>query len=150
MITTATEQELDQALSLINKRYDNNILIGKNVRISSKRVRFTLRTVSSKAPGHSRTASGKRMPCACWHVHGEFFDVLFQIRPDIFVISGSMHHVDTVRTPITKLEGNWIDYSVGRSVDRVHNTFSDVMASKACDCGPDLARLARRQMTGTI
>ena len=119
MLTNATESQLDQALIQVNKLYDNNIQFNNFQYQSTNRIRFTLRVKSSKGPGHRVTQTGKRLINACWHVHGHFFDILFDIDPGIWIKSG--------RDKITVDQGDWKDKNIGSIMDPLY-------FSQACDC----------------
>lgn len=104
MTTNATINELHQALRLINLNYDGNISFETLKQVSSKRISFTLRAKSGLI-GARKSASGRNMPKASWHVHGELFDTLFKINPTIFIIS--------LGKKITITGGNWQDQKIG-------------------------------------
>lgn len=114
-----TQNDLKQALNEVNKKYNNNIEFETLEPISSKSMKFTLRVKSSKAPGHRRGFSGRRMAKACWHVHGNFFEEIFKINPSSYIRSLDLK--------ITKDYGNWQDRNVGSQVQ-------PLMFSEACDC----------------
>lgn len=104
MYTNATFRQLNEALEVINRNYDGNISFKDIATVSSKRNKFTLKAVSGK-PGSRYSHSGRKLPCASWHVHGEFFDALFAIDPNIYVLS--------MGKKITKDHGNWEDRNIG-------------------------------------
>lgn len=125
MQTNATISELNQALDLVNKRYNNNIIFrwpGPE-QISRNRTKFTLTVKDSRGPGSRVSASvyqnRRRVKAACWHVHGHFFDGLFSINPDLFVRSAGRK--------ITREAGNWYDWNIGSQMYPVY-------FSEACDC----------------
>jgi hypothetical protein len=115
MITNATTQELYRALSMVNEKYDNNIIF-KNIQPKGHKIQFTLSVKDSKNAGGRRNARGKRVAAACWHVHGDFFDNLFKINPEIIIKTGLKK--------ITKESGNWEDWKLGEYF----------MYSQACEC----------------
>jgi hypothetical protein len=116
-----TMEDMLTALVMVNRKYEGNILF-RHLDHSGKRLSFTLKVKDSKAPGHGRGHSGNRTASCCWHVHGHFFEELFNVRPEAVVYSS--------RTGkwITKDGGNWEDYQVG-------SMMSPKRASQACDCG---------------
>jgi hypothetical protein len=116
-----TMDDLDKALDIVNKKYAGNVRF-YDVGTRGKRILFRLKTNNSKGPGVSRAASGKRTGSGCWHVHGDFFDALFQVNPEAEVSTGR------VDGKITKDFGNWQDWNVGSQVNYLE-------ASEACDCG---------------
>jgi hypothetical protein len=104
MKTNATLNELEQALAVINKKYTGNISLFDAGRVSKNRTKFRLSAVSG-LNGARISHSGKNIPFASWHVHGEFFEALFAIREDIIIYS--------LGKKITKDGGNWEDYNIG-------------------------------------
>jgi hypothetical protein len=122
MITTASINTLTTALAMVNDQYDGNIIFREVKQISAKRVQFTLRTKNSRAPGSRLNFQLKRhLPCACWHVHGNFFEAVLKLDSSALIISGG-------KMRITKDGGNWTDYQIG-------SMFQPTMASEACECG---------------
>jgi hypothetical protein len=104
MTTNATISELNQALKVINAKYAGNISFNRIEQKTAGRVIFTLQAKSGQ-PGARYSFSGRRLPKASWHVHGEFFDALFSIRPTIFVRS--------LGKKIDVNNGNWEDKEIG-------------------------------------
>ncbi len=125
MKTNATQNELQTALDRINQQYENNIIFNNFEQKTSKVISFTLRVKDAKCPGHrlgmSTTSKGnhRRLINACWHVHGELFDALFDLNPHIYVRAGDKK--------ITKDFGNWEDRNIG-------SNYQPMYFSEACDC----------------
>jgi hypothetical protein len=129
MITNATRDQLEKALTEVNSKYGGNVKWNREPEPEGKRYRFTLRVISSKGPGHSRGllykgfnegfGLGKRLPSACWHVHGDFFDALL-VNDGIYIISRGNR--------IDKDGGNWNDFNCGSQMYPVY-------AASKCDCG---------------
>lgn len=122
--THCTQQDLQKALDIINKKYQDNIKFNPD---SNGPTRFTLR-VNGKGPGAGYGtgyfmgldwAKKRRTGGACWHVHGDFFDALFTVAPDAIVYSRGNR--------ITKDQGNWEDYNVGSMLYPAY-------ASQCCEC----------------
>ena len=88
MITNATTDQLRQALDEVNKLYDGNVIFNRQPEPVGSRIRFTLRVKDSKKPGDRRSHQGRRMSSACWHVHRDFFDELFKVNPESYVVAG--------------------------------------------------------------
>jgi len=113
-----TIQDLEQTLRLVNKIYDNNVTFNR-LEQYGKRVRFTLRVKDSKGKGARRGHTGRRLINACWHVHGDFFDILFKINPRAVIRSAGRE--------ITKDYGNWEDWNIGSIINPLYY-------SEACEC----------------
>ena len=124
-----TVEQMERALSLVNKEFDNNIEWNR-FDIVGLTIHFTLKCKDSSKSGHrlgqSLTSKGNRrkMVSACWHVHGQFFDSLIC----------EVNQKATVKSLDKKLffngqdvENNWKDWNIG-------SKFSPLMASEACDC----------------
>lgn len=114
-----TIEQLEKALELTNKQYDNNIIWNRSPEYRGKHLIFTLKVKDSKGKGARRGFSGKRLAHACWHVHGDFFDNLFEINPKAVVIATGEE--------ITKNYGNWQDRNIGSQACPLY-------FSQACDC----------------
>lgn len=121
-------QDLNEALAIVNKQYQGNVTWNREPEQNGRLVRFTLRVKNSKGPGHRLSfprafQGGKqhRMVSACWHVHGHFFEALFQVNPNAVVMTGSD------RKRITADSGNWQDRKVG---SRAY----PMMFSELCEC----------------
>jgi hypothetical protein len=133
-----TQEDLQAALVAVNSdhRYAGNIRF-KTMETKGRRISFTLTVVSSTigtgkakvtAPGVSMSPDGKRrIAAACWHVHGDFFDALFNLCPGAEVYSsGSLANPKTGKW-INKDGGNWQDWNKG-------SMMNPVPASKCCNC----------------
>lgn len=126
MITNATVEELNRALFVCNQMiYDNNVEFNRLEQVSRNRVAFTLKVKDSHKKGarlsQSVTSKGNRRHLinACWHVHGDLFDCLFAINPDIFIIACGKK--------ITRKSGNWEDRNIG-------SLMNPLAYSDACEC----------------
>lgn len=119
-------KHLKDALALVNKKYEGNITFN-NFTLNNKngQIQFTLKCVSSKGPGHSRSFRGysgelkQRLVSCCWHVHGDFFDALLEINPDAVIIARGKK--------IDKTGGNWQNWNAGGMINPIG-------ASEKCDC----------------
>ncbi|HEU04028.1 MAG TPA: hypothetical protein ENH95_02765 [Nitrosopumilus sp.] len=112
---------LETALREVNKLkpYNGNIIFNRHPEPVGKRFRFTLRVKDSRNGGARRGFDGKRMVSACWHVHGHFFECLFKVVPDAFIITG--------KHSITAILGNWVDQNIGSMIKPLYH-------SEACEC----------------
>lgn len=120
--------ELEQALVEVNKKYDNNIVF-REIFNKGKNVSATLYTKDTQKAGHRvgfvRTSRGNRrkLPSACWHVHGDLFDAILKINENV-VIKSSFRQEPII---IDKNGGNWQDWNIGSNFDPLY-------FSEACDC----------------
>lgn len=122
MVTNASSETLRAALARVNEKYAQNITFRDVKQISKNRIQFTLRSVNSRASGAGMSYSGRRMPTACWHAHGDFFEALFAVDPLAWVRSrGRMINVE---------HGNWEDRNVGSQIHPLAH-------SESCGCGQD-------------
>jgi len=114
------DHDLLCALALVNQRYKENIWFKS---FTSKRngVDFTLSVKDSRAPGHRRGRSGRRIAAACWHVHGHFFEALLHLVPEASIRSSML------KVKIDKNGGNWQDKNIG-------SIAKPLLYSEACDC----------------
>lgn len=108
---------MEAALAIVNGKYAGNITWKRFD--DGKTINFTLTVKRSKDPGGRRSREGRRIAAACWHVHGDFLDALFQVCPDAVIVS--------MGKKITKEAGNWEDRNIG-------SAYSPFMYSEACDC----------------
>jgi hypothetical protein len=118
IIKNAAPIDLEEALSRVNLKYGNNIVWNRKPEPIGRRFRCTLRVISSRGPGHRIGFTGRHLISACWHVHGDFFDALFDINPNIVIVSRGKE--------ITRAT-NWEDYNVG-------SLLYPMYASEACEC----------------
>lgn len=118
MKTNASIYELNQALNYVNQKFDDNIKF-KAITPIGKKVQFTLTVHDSKNPGSRRSAKGRRIAAACWHVHGYFFEYLFNNFDNITISAGKKVMKDN--------SDNWQDWQIG-------NNYRPLMYSEACEC----------------
>lgn len=116
--------DLLRALETVNEQFDQNITFKRWPEAMGRRWRFTLRAIDSKGKGGRLSApmggNQRRIgQAACWHVHGYFFDALFNVKPDASIVSGGQ--------VITKEHGNWVDRNIGSMI-------YPFMYSEACKC----------------
>jgi hypothetical protein len=112
-------KNVQDALAKTNEKYDNNIIFNR-LESTGRGVKFTLTVRNSKKAGARRGISGRRIAAACWHVHGDLFDALINIQPEVIIRTSSTHHID-------KDGGNWQDRNIG-------SMMQPMMFSKACEC----------------
>lgn len=118
----ASAAEMEAALRETNKEFDDNVEF-KRFDITRNFINFTLKVKNSSGPGARRSTWNRhKMISACWHVHGTFFDKLFEIAPDARITT-SMGG----RREITRFHGNWEDANIGSQVRPCY-------ASEACEC----------------
>ena len=127
VVKNITSQQLDEAMTELNTLYDNNIKFNDRKVINNKgtRHRFTIRVNDSRGTGskhgHHTNKNGeyRRTTSACWHTHGDLFDILFKINDKCEVRSGGKL--------ITIDEGNWEDRNIGSIMAPMYH-------SEACEC----------------
>jgi len=119
MKTSATIKQLNEALNFVNKQFDDNIKFKTLEQFSKNRVSFTLTVKDSSKLGAKRSAEGRRIAAACWHVHGYLFKYLFSTYPDI--------KISTLGKTMYSNSDNWQDQNVG-------SNFRPEMFSEACEC----------------
>lgn len=114
IVKNATREDLEKALELTNAVFQSNVTF-KRLEKTGRRYLVTLRTKNSREPGSRIGHTGRRIPAACWHVFGIFFEKLFAIAPDA--------EVKTSFATVTAGTGNWQDRDIG-----------SLYYSEACDC----------------
>ena len=120
--THCTSGDLVRALAHVNDKYAGNIEFNR-----FDKGGFTLRVKDHTGPGHrlhlsynlGGLYSQKRSHSACWHVHGDFFDALFEINPGAVIYSRGKR--------ITVEDGNWEDSNIGSQMFPVY-------FSESCEC----------------
>jgi len=112
-----SKEDLVKALEEVNKMYDGNICFLDESNLDKKPLSFRLWTKSYDGKGfkvNTRsyklgwTKNAKRHPAACWHVHGHFFEELFEINPNAVIYSNG--------SKITAESGNWIEQHAGVAI----------------------------------
>lgn len=126
MKTNFSREQLEAALAVVNVRYAGNVRLIHGTETSRWR-RFTLRVNSSRGPGAKISMSSfgnRRSVAACWFVHGDFFDALWNLpggRVGAYYIEAAK--VGRMRGPAD----NWQDFIIG-------SQFRPVMFSRSCEC----------------
>jgi len=105
IIKNVTQEDLEKALEITNRKFENNITWNRFEKIGRNRYRVTLRVKDSRKAGHRIGYTGRRLINACWHVHGTFFDALLSVNPEAEIIA--------LNRVINKEGGNWEDIQVG-------------------------------------
>lgn len=135
LVKNATINQMDLALTELNKKYDDNIIWNRAPEHIGNQLRFTLRVKSSRGKGAKLGRIGEQVgkPArhtinACWHVHGDFFDILLDMVPEAVVKSSIVTgdiviYKDSTGTVI----GNWQDWNIG-------SIMYPVMYSESCLC----------------
>jgi hypothetical protein len=119
MKTNANINQLNESLQAVNEKFDNNIRFKRLEQKTKNTVIFTLTVNNSKKPGSRRSAEGRRIAAACWHVHGYFFEYLFLKYDNIKISAGPL----TMRSNAD----NWQDRNIG-------SIMYPQMFSDACNC----------------
>jgi hypothetical protein len=124
LVRNCTYGDLHKALDTVNERYSGNVQFAGSLDQAGNAIRFTLKVVDSKAPGHRlgfRDANGKqrRMASACFHVHGYFFVALFDLAPSASIRAGDV--------TVTKGHEWDSDRNIGSIMEPMYY-------SEACEC----------------
>lgn len=120
-----TIQDLYKTLENVNKKYDGNVIFNREPEPYGRQIRFTLRVKNSREPGHrigfclTSLGNHRRLVSACWHVHGNFFEELFEICPEAII--------KTNGKDISIYGGNWEDRNIGSMMEPMY-------FSEACEC----------------
>ena len=114
-----TIEDLWEALNRNNANYNDQVIWNQEPVHTPHGIKFTLKVKTNKSLGHGISFSGRQMSTACWHVHGNFFDRLFDVNPNAKVYAlGKL---------ITRFGGNWLDRNVGSQAN-------PKLASEMCVC----------------
>lgn len=124
------KEDMEMALAIVNKRFGGNVIWNKFVVKPRGSIDFTLRTKNSRKAGSHQSIRGRRLPCACWHAHGFFFEALIGVNPMASVYSrwGDV--------TVNKDGGNWRDFERGTQMQ-------PRMASEMCECSPALTSIKK-------
>lgn len=104
MKTTATRQQVIEAIQAVNEKRGYMLQLNRDEQTSRKYYSFTIKT-KSKIPGARTAASGRNLARASWHAHGYLFDEILKINPDAIIYSNGKK--------IDKAGGNWQDSNIG-------------------------------------
>ena len=123
IIIGATKAQLEAALEAANGHLHGNLRFKDIEHVKTRRdkreqFKVTLTVKDTNEIGSRRSYEGRRIPAACWHAHGVFFDNLpegTEIRTSFF---GSVS---------MKAGDKWTDINIG-------STYRPLMASHACNC----------------
>lgn len=142
IIKNVTGEDLSKALSEVSKKYDNNVIWKNYTKLGEKRFRVTLRVADSKKKGHrlgysyhvnkmlghSNKGVMRRLVSACWHVHGDFFDILLRINPNAIIkTSIERRPTDIYKNEQGVIIHNWQDWNIGSQMCPWYY-------SEACEC----------------
>jgi ABC-type Fe3+-hydroxamate transport system substrate-binding protein len=129
---TNMEEMLD-ALTIVNKKYENNIDFNR-LEQRGKQIIATLRV--KNANKKNGTTKGRKLNqqyirngwqkgvfaangSACWHVHGDFFEAILELNPDVVI--------KTANKTIDINGGNWEDWNKGSIME-------PISYSNLCEC----------------
>lgn len=122
-----TRQEMLEALTILNQKYDNNVeFVYLDWNTSRHAVQCTLRVKESHGKGarlsQSQTSLGnhRHLINACWHVHGDLFETILKLNPNVVIYAE--------KNKIDKHGGNWQDWNIGSIMNPLYY-------SEACECG---------------
>lgn len=77
-ISNVSREDLYRAMDEVNVLYDGNVMFKSIKQANAKGTiwNVSLRAVKSDGPGARRAVSGRKLISACWHVFGDFMDLL--------------------------------------------------------------------------
>lgn len=129
LVKNCTVTQLEEALTKVNKRFEDNVVWKQSPEYHGRQIRFTLTVKSSKGPGGRLSHTGRRVAAACWHVHGYFFDALLEIEPDAVIQTASPNRSAKFiyKDKSGMVVGNWFDWNIG-------SLYYPLMYSDACSC----------------
>ncbi len=124
MITSATSEQLQEALNLTNKKYKGNIRF-KRLDAKGRRWNFTLTVNKSKEIGGRIGSNGRRIAAACYHAHFDFMANLFKINP-----------VAKIKSCQATYDGltDFHQKAPGVAETNISSMFSPLVMGDACDC----------------
>lgn len=129
--------QLMKALEVINTKYEDNMDFKRVEKVSNSRGggetwRVTLKPKNARNPGGRTgfflTSKGNPMhvSAGCWHAHGDFFDALLKINPEIVIQVAGPRKI--YKNKYGENEGNWEDRNIG-------SLYQPMYYSSACHCG---------------
>ncbi len=123
-----TIAQLERALWHATQLYDGNLIWNRAPEPVGRALRFTLRVISSKEPGHRVSASAfthRRLVAACWHAHRDFLRALFAEAPEA-----------RVKTAVADYRGaaGFEQTFPGTAKRNIGSLFSPVRMADACEC----------------
>ena len=134
-IYNVSKQIIEIAMREVNKKYNNNIIFNPlhELRPLNKKgtaFSFTIRCLSSKNKGHrtcrrydfSGEVHERKHISACWHVHGDLFDTIFDLSPNAKIYTGGFCY--------RSKSDNWQDKNIGSMMFPVY-------FSESCECVQD-------------
>jgi len=128
IVKNVNKEQMQQALNKLNAKYDGNIAFYDGLQPVGRRLKFRLTAKSYDKAGWRKSFSGRKMKFACWHVHGDFFDILLDLFPNAVIRSQDKKIYKFC--PDTEIVGNWQDWNVGSMIQ-------PMMFSEACVDTPD-------------
>jgi hypothetical protein len=122
-----TKDDLRNALDILNVKYEGNIKF-KSMEMRGRQIQFTLTVCDSRGKGSRKSIQGRRISAACWHAHGDFFDILIDLNPEAEIKTG----MDNLNNGIiNRWGGNWFDKNIGSVAFPAAFPF---YFSESCDC----------------
>jgi hypothetical protein len=116
-------EELKRCLEIVNIKYDGNVDFN-TLKTEGKGIRFTLRVKNSRGKGARLSQhNGRHLINACWHVHGDLFDIILKEYPSATITTADKKVYSVNGT----IMNNWIDWNLGSMMEPMY--YSD-----ACEC----------------
>ena len=116
MKTTATKQDVLQAIENVNKEHGYKIELNRSDQIG-KWFNFTIKS-PSKVPGARTSATGRNLAAASWHAHGYIMDEIFNLSPDSVIVSMGVKY---------RKGFEWTDRNVGSYFNPVYMSETSIL-----------------------
>ena len=102
-------EQLETALSNVNKKYSYNLRFVKGISKNGNFLNCRIRSEKSNIEGASKSVNGRNSVSASWHAHCYFFDELYDMNPTTLIYTGGLK--------MRSKAANWRDYNVGSKVN---------------------------------
>lgn len=106
-------------------RYAGNVIFNRDPEPRGRAVCFTLRTKSAFGPGARRASRGRHLVSACWHVHLDVMQAIFNHTPEA-----------RLKTALADYRGA-ADFDAKFRATANSDRWGSVSATDLCSCPPD-------------
>ena len=87
IIRKATKEQIFTAMAATSAVYGDNVRFKNGPDVQGTGHRLTLTVNKSAGPGGRRSATGRKVAAACWHVHRDFMRALYIQAPEAVIIT---------------------------------------------------------------